>query len=408
MLYKKIKKYSLFILLLLCVMFILIGKVSAETDTLIVKRVEGDIALYNTIKIEVENIAKWASQPNHDVSKFIIQIDGIAFKSLMPSLVDDKTKLQFELKRIRENKKNKDAWTTILSRRPKQLTREVFVSLSQKEVKVTGEVKAVLIVINKQWFWGFIIFFTIALAFFGYIAYNSDIIRETGPQPTGKDKFGRKYKKPYSLARTQMSFWFFIVIMAYIFIWIVTRDLSNLTPSVLGLIGISTCTGLGAAIVDSSKRSNKQRPILLLKEDRKKCEIAVIKLQNEIKILNNAIAISPPPIDLDEKKALINTKQVELAAKQKEIEQINLGIKEITEATNPPASKHFIYDILSDDDGLSFHRFQIFAWTIVLIFIFCSSVYNILIMPDFDATLLALMGISGGTYIGFKMPDQQG
>jgi hypothetical protein len=39
----------------------------------------------------------------------------------------------------------------------------------------------------------------------------------------------------------------------------------------------------------------------------------------------------------------------------------------------------------------------------VLGIIFCSQVYNDLSMPDFNGTLLALMGISSGTYIGFKM-----
>jgi hypothetical protein len=28
-------------------------------------------------------------------------------------------------------------------------------------------------------------------------------------------------------------------------------------------------------------------------------------------------------------------------------------------------------------------------------------------MPEFGATLLALMGISAGTYLGFKIPEKQ-
>jgi hypothetical protein len=43
-----------------------------------------------------------------------------------------------------------------------------------------------------------------------------------------------------------------------------------------------------------------------------------------------------------------------------------------------------------------------------LIVIFTIKVYDGLAMPDFDTTLLALMGISGGAYIGFKMPKQEG
>ena len=60
----------------------------------------------------------------------------------------------------------------------------------------------------------------------------------------------------------------------------------------------------------------------------------------------------------------------------------------------------------SDGSGYSFHRFQIFAWTIVLGIIFLSSVYNNLTMPEFSTTLLGLMGISAGTYIGFKLPNR--
>ena len=39
--------------------------------------------------------------------------------------------------------------------------------------------------------------------------------------------------------------------------------------------------------------------------------------------------------------------------------------------------------------------------------IFMSSVYNNLTMPEFSPTLLGLMGLSAGTYIGFKFPEQK-
>jgi hypothetical protein len=94
--------------------------------------------------------------------------------------------------------------------------------------------------------------------------------------------------------------------------------------------------------------------------------------------------------------------------KRKEIELANKTIQELNAKAKPMVSKDFIKDILSDDNGISFHRFQIFVWTIVLIIIFIMRVYDILAMPTFDGTLLALMGISSGTYIGFKLPDQQG
>ena len=72
----------------------------------------------------------------------------------------------------------------------------------------------------------------------------------------------------------------------------------------------------------------------------------------------------------------------------------------------PSASINFLTDVLTDGQAYSFHRFQIFAWTIILGIIFIASVYNNLAMPQFSTTLLGLMGISAGTYIGFKFPEE--
>jgi hypothetical protein len=59
-------------------------------------------------------------------------------------------------------------------------------------------------------------------------------------------------------------------------------------------------------------------------------------------------------------------------------------------------SENLLTDILSDEDGPSFHRFQVFAWTLVFGVIFVASVVQTLGMPTFGNTLLGLMGISGG------------
>ena len=74
----------------------------------------------------------------------------------------------------------------------------------------------------------------------------------------------------------------------------------------------------------------------------------------------------------------------------------------------PPKQASWLTDILSDADGVSFHRFQNAGWTLVLGIIFVAQVYEVLAMPKFDNTLLALMGISAGTYLGLKIPEPQG
>ena len=47
------------------------------------------------------------------------------------------------------------------------------------------------------------------------------------------------------------------------------------------------------------------------------------------------------------------------------------------------------------------------GWTAVLSVAFIAEVLNNLSIPDFNPTLLGLMGLSAGTYVGFKFPENQ-
>ena len=133
--------------------------------------------------------------------------------------------------------------------------------------------------------------------------------------------------QPYSLARAQMAWWFFLLVVGYVFIWLVTGEADSISPSLLGLVGISAATALAA------------------------------------------VAVTP------------------------------------ASPRGPRASEGFVRDLISDDRGVvALDRFQVVVWTLVLGGIFLTAVLWDLTMPEFSATMLALMGISSGTYIGFKLP----
>jgi hypothetical protein len=84
------------------------------------------------------------------------------------------------------------------------------------------------------------------------------------------------------------------------------------------------------------------------------------------------------------------------------------GPGSVATSVTPQPTEGFFTDIFTDDQGkLTFHRFQIAVWSIVLAVIFIASVYHVLTMADFPNELLALMGISSGTYLGFKFPEKQ-
>ena len=71
-------------------------------------------------------------------------------------------------------------------------------------------------------------------------------------------------------------------------------------------------------------------------------------------------------------------------------------------AATGTASRFFLLDLITDANGVSLYRLQMVGWTVVLSCVFWGSVWEKLVMPDFDSTLLTLMGISSGTYLGMK------
>lgn len=64
-------------------------------------------------------------------------------------------------------------------------------------------------------------------------------------------------------------------------------------------------------------------------------------------------------------------------------------------------------DLLTGDAGASLHRAQFGLWSVVLMIVFIVTVYDTLAMPQFDASLLALMGISAAAYAGMKIPEKK-
>ncbi|MDZ8188608.1 MAG: hypothetical protein RMX96_27605 [Nostoc sp. ChiSLP02] len=71
-------------------------------------------------------------------------------------------------------------------------------------------------------------------------------------------------------------------------------------------------------------------------------------------------------------------------------------------------SQGFLMDILSDINGVNFHRFQTFIWTAAIGVFFIWEVAKNLAMPEFDETLLTLQGISSATYLGLRGQEQHG
>jgi len=338
------------------------------------------------IWVEVSNIDKWAEQHGKDIPKFVLCINGAAYKDFTPILGKDDW-LGFQIESPSEFK---HMWKNCVTRYWDQKDSKATFTVLYDGTKVAGDATG-RISPDPSTLKAFLVAIVIAIIAFAFLAYYSDIIRETGDQP-------EEGRKRYSLARTQMAWWSLIVLFSYSFIWWLTSDLTVLTSSVLALMGISMGTGLGSAVVDSSRRSEQEKRLSNMEEDKDKVDAELMRLEAEKTIVDAKVdAESAAP-----------AKEQDFALKKAKRDQLSSDIDELRIKLAPASSTNIVQDILSDDYGVSFHRFQIFAWTIVLTFIFVKTVWDGLAMPDFDATLLGLMGLSGGTYIGFKMPNQQG
>ena len=72
----------------------------------------------------------------------------------------------------------------------------------------------------------------------------------------------------------------------------------------------------------------------------------------------------------------------------------------------PISNGKFFDDLLTDAYGVTLHRLQMLAITVILGVMFIIHVITTLTMPEFNGSLLTLMGIAGGAYVGFKVPEK--
>jgi len=188
-----------------------------------------------------------------------------------------------------------------------------------------------------------------------------------------------------------MAVWFATIVFAFLFIYAVTGVAPPITQGALILMGIGAGTALGAAAIDENKKAASSADLVKLSAEK-------VSLEQKVR-------------DLEQKKPADS--DANLPAWQKEYKDAHDRLDAVTAQLAPvpdpqvPTSENCVKDLLTDVNGISFHRLQIVAWMLVFWVLFLSSVLGKLTMMDFDTTQLALMGISGSTYLGFKLTEKQ-
>ena len=185
----------------------------------------------------------------------------------------------------------------------------------------------------------------------------------------------------YSLGKSQMAFWGLVVVLTFAGIWVLSGTMERIPAQVLSLLGISGATGLSAIVIRENKKSGADA----------ERETKLTALRDELQKLQ---------------KEKLTAAAAFPSASDDRLVRIKSDIDDLSKPPPPPTSNGFWRDICDDGNGLSFHRLQVVIWTGVLGVVFVVSVLDAMSMPEFSESLLVLLGISNGIYLGFKFPEK--
>jgi hypothetical protein len=205
-------------------------------------------------------------------------------------------------------------------------------------------------------------------------------------------------QRPYSLGRTQMALWFCLIIASFVFILVVTGDFSSITAESFTLLGISGATALGAVAVDRTRDPTNLGTNPALAGATATLAGLGLSSLSEVNALHTTV--------VRQKQGVNAAPQAVTAALTAVVTQQQRWDAYLV-AIAPFKTRGFFRDILNDVNGPTIHRWQIVIWTVLLGGIYVWRTYANLETPAFGANLLALMGIGGGVYLGFKIPEKQ-
>ncbi|HJX85238.1 MAG TPA: hypothetical protein VJ723_12920, partial [Candidatus Angelobacter sp.] len=333
------------------------------------------------ITVALKGLKEWlAKNPDKHPRDLRLYLAGHKLAKCSPTLTSvEQEYLDFHLE---IDPADRDAWVDILYDARNEPDHKLPLSIGWKDNMQVFDSNAELALIVYSSHTPYILgLLVLLLAATLILSVRTNLLRDGTDQPPAPAR------SPYNLGKVQMAFWFYLTITAYLYVWLITGEYDTVTSSVLVLIGISAGTGAAALLVDKQK-------VQEIITQRTSLDAQLTALQARINDLSAAAPQPGSPLDQ------------ELQQKKNSLLEVQAQLAHAPVTPPPAASKGFLKDILSDGEGVAFHRFQMVVWTLVFGLIFVRSVYRDLSMPNFDASLLGLMGISSGTYIGFKFPEK--
>ncbi|HEY0154986.1 MAG TPA: hypothetical protein VGB92_23450 [Longimicrobium sp.] len=204
-------------------------------------------------------------------------------------------------------------------------------------------------------------------------------------------------RRPFSLARTQAAAWFFAIFASFMYVRLVTGHFENvLNPQALLLLGLSIATQAASRAVDTNRRDSTQEALDELRPQQ-------AELETQVQALKPAVDNLKATVDPAAKLIVAATH----TSRTHELGSVTRRIAQAQAVLRGSRSENFLLDLVSDGAGVSLHRVQMAAWTVVLIGIYLTQVYFTLVLPTLSATLVGLMGLSSVAYVGLKPGESQ-
>ena len=199
-----------------------------------------------------------------------------------------------------------------------------------------------------------------------------------------------------SLSHVQLAIWFVVVFGSYIYLWVITGDLNTLSTSGLYLVSIAIVTTFGSTAIQGMSGVDKElaayNSFLAPRLQMDRATVIRVVDAAELKTRKRWEELQGNLVTVPERESREAFRDWDDLRRQKEY-------------LATPLIYRWLVDILSENGEVTLHRFQMLAWTVGLAFIFCVRVFSDLTMPIFPGEVLALMGISAGTYLGFRLPE---
>lgn len=358
------------------------------------KDVQHEVSLGDYVILKLNDKFSTYSKTDRVGHKIGLYINDLYFKDLTAApVVGRENAVMFHLLRTDNNR---DSWSVLFAKKTFSLKRNVSCGEDPNDVirmtvgyddgtQVGPNVDACLEYFPNGWAAGSLLVGAVVLICITlFLAFSTSMLRDPGIPLPGK-------MTTWSLARFQMALWFVTVVCGVLFTYAVTGDIAPIPDGVLILMGIGAGTAVSAFAIDAVNIPGSKADYETVKDQQAGLDKAAADAQTTVIKARIAVPVDPKLADLE--KAAVEAKKAaaDNTAKRKSFET--------------SGTRNFFFDILSDGNGIAFHRLQVFAWTMTYWFMFIAAIWHKITLIDFGVTQLALMGISGATYLGFKLTE---